>query len=279
MKTCVVIGGGRWGRILAEKFSRLGFAVRVATEFPSESTDIRRAEIAALVPAPALIYVASRSTDHERDFEAAAGLGIPIWVEKNFSVISTPLRERFLSGDNVLFNQQLFNTSIDQHATLLAKRNNFVIETEVDRPIWTQVGLYDWIGHDLALIARLLWLRGVLDANVRCTIEYSPGRCTARIALAETSFVVVLFESSVRRRRVLLGDDGILWSARDGVLRHDPHGLVNTGPVEEEDLLRSSLQVALRTFVGDQRRLTALSMALNLAVYPELPQLTGDHQR
>lgn len=275
MKTCVVIGGGRWGRILEEKFSKLGFGVRVATEFPNRRTDIRRAELASL--APALIYVASRSTDHERDFEAAAGLGIPIWVEKNFSVISTLLRERFLAGDNVLFNQQLFNTSIDQHATLLAKRTDFVIETEVDRPIWTQVGLYDWIGHDLALIARLLWLRGVSSSDVSCEIEYSPGRCTARIAVAQIDFVVVLRESSVRRRRVPLDDGAVLWSARDGVLRHDPYG-VGGDQVEELDLLQDSLQVALRTSVSDQRRLTALSMALNLAVYPNLPQLIGEHQ-
>src|SRR5258708_11569989 len=115
MNVGVVIGGGRWGRVVAAKLSALGYRVYVATDFPVAGTDIARCDIALLDPRPELIYVASRSVDHERDFDLIASLGAQVWIEKNFSGMSDALFERFSRGENFMFSQQLFNTSLDRY--------------------------------------------------------------------------------------------------------------------------------------------------------------------
>jgi len=198
----VVIGGGRWGRILAGKLSGLGYRVFVATDFPSAQTDIKRPDIARLEPKPKLIYIASRSIDHEKDFKLVAALGAEVWIEKNFDGMSDALLDSFLKGENFVFSQQLFNTSLDRFATHLGPLQRFHIETEVEKPIETHVGLFDWICHDLSLIARILWLRGETGAlTITGSLEDSGGGFIATYLINGISFRIELKESARRDPR------------------------------------------------------------------------------
>lgn len=274
----VVIGGGRWGRAVAGKLSSFGYRMRVATDFPQTPTDIRRQEIGALDPVPALVYVASKSSEHATDFERVAGLGTRVWVEKNFSHMPDALIARFLSGDNFIFNQQLFNTSADRYAALFAGVSEVEITTEVDRPMDTVVGLFDWICHDLALIARVLWLRGdtrvhTVDAGAR----WSGDACAAQVAVNGMQFRVTLSPAARKRRTIELGAGGTLVAGNDGVLWHrtadgqtdcpDPSGTTN------DDLLGASLRVAVESPAPPARVLTELVVALQRALLPHIEAL------
>ena len=278
MNAGVVIGGGRWGRIIAEKLSVLDFQVCVATNFPCTNTDILREDIALLNPAPDLIYVASKSIDHERDFELVASLGTQVWIEKNFSGMSAPLLDRFLKGDNFVFNQQLFNASLDRHADIIKGIPDFHIATDVDRAIITCIDLFDWICHDLSLIARIVWLRGeTAPLTITNTLQFSQGVCTAQYVINGIGFNVVLKESTLRRRTVTLTEEAALVSGRDGVLwfrsgdgRTDVPG---GGGTTDEDLLGSALKVALQSRTEDVRSLTKIALDLHRVTFPLVPKL------
>jgi len=278
MNSGVVIGGGRWGRIIAEKLSMLGVRVVVATNFPSTSTDISREDIALLNPAPSLIFVVSKSIYHERDFELVASLGAHVWIEKNFSGMSTSLLVRFLKGDNFVFNQQLFNTSLDRHADIIKSASDFRIATDVDRVIITCIDLFDWICHDLSLIARILWLRGetvplTITTN---TVQFSLRVCTAQYVINGIGFNVVLKESPLRCRTVTLGEEATLVSGRDGVLwSQSGYGRTDVpgGVTADEDLLGSALKVALHSRTEDVRSLTKIAIDLHRVTFPLVSKL------
>lgn len=278
MNAGVVIGGGRWGRIIAAKLSMLGFHVRVATSVPSTSTDISREDIALLSPTPSLVYVASRSVDHERDFELVASLGTRVWVEKNFSGMSDRLLARFLKGDNCVFSQQLFNTSLDRNADAIRNIQAFHISTDVDRPIKTCIGLFDWICHDLSLITRILWLRGeTVPLSLTSAVQFSKGLCTAEYVINGIAFSIVLRESPLRCRRVALTGNAALVSGRDGVLWYRsadgetdaPSGSGST----DEDLLGAALKVALESRPEDLQSLTNILVELHRVTFPLVQKL------
>ncbi|MDQ3068428.1 MAG: hypothetical protein M3R55_01705 [Acidobacteriota bacterium] len=272
MKTCVVIGGARWGRILAQKFRGLGFNARTATAFPAEPSDITRVDIARMDPRPDLIYVASRSADHERDYLEMAALGAPVWVEKNFSGTSVSLREQFLSGDNLLFTQQLFNTSIDRNIGMLPQLTKFDVAVEIDRPVMNRTQLFDWVGHDLGLLARVMWLRGFSGAEgVECTAGYEAGSYVLRYRAAGVRCGVTLTPADKTLRLLRLDGGDRLYARRDGVLHLAPGGV--TAEPGQQDLLGDALAVALRAGADDRRRLTAITMDLHEATFPELADL------
>ena len=281
MNTGVVIGGGRWGRIIADKLSMLGFRVCVATNFPCTSTDISREDIALLNPAPELIYVASKSIDHERDFELVASLGTQVWIEKNFSGMSAPLLDRFLKGDNFVFNQQLFNTSLDPHADIIQSIPSFRIATDVDRAIITCIDLFDWICHDLSLIARILWLRGeTAPLTITNAVQFSQGVCTAQYVINGIEFSIVLKESMLRCRTLTLLEKAVLVSGRDGVLwyrsRDGTTDVLGDGGTTDEDLLGVALKVALELRPEDVRSLTKIIMELHRVTFPLMKELDFD---
>lgn len=276
--SCVVIGGGRWGRIIAAKFCMLGFRVSIATNFPIKSLDISRQEIFHLDPIPRLIYIASKSIDHYKDFELVAELGSQVWLEKNFNGMSVTLRDRFLSGNNFLFNQQLFNTSIDRHIDIINKVSDFYITTSVDRKINNFTDLFDWICHDLSLITRIMWLRGVTDSlNIANTVEFSQGIFTIHYEINGVRFMLSLKESGLRCRTVELARIATLFCGRDGVLRRRSGSGVenyfNEESVKNEDLLLGALKVALQSRTDDVRSLTRICMELQHTIFPLISKL------
>jgi hypothetical protein len=273
----VVIGGGRWGRIIAGKLSGLGYQVFVATDFPKDATDITRADIARLAPKPKLIYVASRSTDHEKDFMLVASVGVPVWIEKNFSGMSEALIHKFSAGDNFVFTQQLFNCSLDHYADHLRQLPRFHIETEVEKRIETHIGLFDWLCHDLALIARILWLRGEAGhLTVTSAIEFADGVCVADYVVNGVVFRIVLRESSRRCRSVQLADGASLVSGYDGLLwrrSNDRTTDCADGGSIQNDLLGTALKVALGTSREDAHSLTRIVLHLHRETFPLIRQL------
>jgi hypothetical protein len=276
--SCVVIGGGRWGRIMATKLYMLGFHVCVATNFPIKSKDISREDISRLDPVPRLIYIASKSIDHERDFELVADLGSQVWIEKNFSGMSTSLRDRFLRGNNFLFNQQLFNTSIDRYADIIKNVSDFYITTDVDRRINNYTDLFDWICHDLSLIARIIWLRGETGSlTITKFVEFSQGICTAQYEINGVRFKIVLKESGLRCRTVELARTATLFCGRDGVLRCRTRGgeidSLNDESTKNEDLLGDALKIALQSQIEHAHSLTRISIELHCAIFPLVSKL------
>ena len=278
MNAAVVIGGGRWGRIIATKLSALNVRVRVATKFPSTCTDISREAIGRLNPIPSLIYVASRSVDHERDFELVASLGTRVWIEKNFSGMSDRLLTRFLDGDNCVFSQQLFNTSLDRYADAIRSMRAFHISTDLDRPIGTCIGLFDWMCHDLSLMTRILWLRGeTVPLSITKAVQFSRGVCTAEYVINGIAFSIVLRESRLRCRTVTLTENAALVAGRDGVLRYRsadgetdaPSG----GGSTDEDLLGAALKVALESRPEDVQSLTKILVELHRVTFPLVQRL------
>jgi len=277
MKVGLVIGGGRWGRIIATKLGELGYHVYVATDFPVAGNDITRDHISLLNPPPDLIYIASRSVDHERDFNRIASLGITIWIEKNFSGMSDALFERFSIGENFIFAQQLFNTSLDRFAEHLQDVSDFDIQTEVDRPIVTTIGLFDWLCHDLSLIARTLWLRGVSSLTMTSAVDHKDGAWTAEYVINGITFRILLKESSRRFRRVRLRNGAFLISGYDGFLWYQsPDGSTDGGNAygtSDGDLLGTGLKVALETPRRDLHALMRIVLQLHRSTFPLVQQL------
>jgi hypothetical protein len=273
----VVIGGGRWGRIVAGKLSVLGYQVFVATDFPAAQTDITRADVARLEPRPELIYVASRSVDHEKDFDLVSSLGAKIWIEKNFHGMSDALFDTFLKGENFVFSQQLFNTSLDRYAVQLKPVRQFHIETEVEKRIETHTGLFDWICHDLSLIARILWVRGEAGPlTITSRLEHADGAFVASYVVNHISFRIVLKESSRRCRHVHLADGSHLVSGYDGVLScESADGSTDSDHVGStpNDLLGVALKVALEGTREDARALTRIVLQLHRETFPLVRQL------
>ena len=273
--TVVVIGGGRWGRIVAGKFAGLGFAVHVATDFPRESSDIGRERIALLHPAPRLIYIASTSTDHEPDFRLVDTLGIPVWVEKNVSRLPDDLRHRFLSRDNCIFNQQLYNASLDRHAQVIAGLQAFVITTGIERPIKTPTELFDWICHDLSLVARILWLRRTLSPlEITGGLQHAGDPWTATFRINGVDFRIVLGRSPVRFRRLPLAGGAVLTAGHDGVLSLRSAGDdVNASGSNDQDLLGAALKFALETPREDVAALTRIILEIHRVAFPLIENL------
>ena len=268
MRVGVVIGGGRWGRIIAGKLSGFGYQMFVATDFPVAPTDITRADITRLQPKPEIIYVASRSTDHEKDFALVASLGTQVWVEKNCNGMSEALLDTFLNGENFVFSQQLFNTSLDQHAERLRQLPEIHIETEIEKRIESHIGLFDWLCHDLSLMARILWLRGGADPfTITSTVGFADGVYVANYLVHGIKLRIVLKESSRRRRSVRLAEGEHLVSGYDGVLYSDGVGSVDT------DLLGAALKVALQGTRQDAHTLTRIVLRLHQETFPLVRQL------
>ena len=273
MSLAVVVGGGRWGRVIASKLTLLGFDVRVATDHPTTPGDIARSDIACLVPRPELVYVASRSVDHERDFDLVASLETEIWVEKNFIGMSDSLLARFNSGQNFVFSQQLFNTSIDRYANELKRLSEFHISTEVDRRIESAVGLFDWLCHDLSLISRIVRLRAEpVPLAIACTVNYSEGTCIATYVINQIPFRVELNELRRKFRRVRLAGGASLVSGNDGVLwRRDSDGQTDApdpSGTTNDDLLGRALRFALESPRDEAYALTQILLQLQRASFP-----------
>jgi hypothetical protein len=272
----VVIGGGRWGRIIAGKLSGLGYPVFVATDFPSAPADIQRHDIVRLEPKPEIVYVASRSVDHEKDFNLVASLGARVWIEKNFSGMSDALIDRFRKGENFIFSQQLFNTSLDRYADRLGTLPHFHIQTEVEKRIETRIGLFDWLCHDLSLIARILWLRGEAGPlTVASAVEFADGVCVAEYVINGILFRIVLKESSRRARSVLLAEGASLVSGYDGVLWYRSSDGTTDCPDAEavNDLLGAALKVALEAPRDHAHILTGIALQLHRETFPLVQKL------
>lgn len=270
----VVIGGGRWGRIVAGKLAQLDFRVSAATEYPTTSSDITRADIINLDPKPDLIYVASRSEDHARDFERVESLGSRVWVEKNFSRPDTRLFARFLAGDNAIFSQQLFNASLDVHRNGFRDSASCRIVHEIESPVMTPLGLFDWICHDLSLIARMLWLRGLATPSheVKAALRSEGGDFIAELQASGLTFHLTLKQSRRRARTVSFEDGLTLISGRDGILRLAAGGGEGERTADG-DLLGEGLKLALASPRTDVQALTEAVLALHAATHPFVESL------
>ncbi len=273
MNHCFVIGGGRWGRIIALKFKQLGLSVNTVTEFPKETGDLTRKEMLQLYKQPGLIYIASKSTEHLMDFKRFSITGGPVWVEKSFLEISDELVDTFLIPGNGIFNQQLYNTCIDGYTKYI--NNRLSIQSTVERPVTNRVEMLDWLSHDLALIARIIWTKKKKDPQIVLSkVEYSGNELFLVFDVEGFVIDLRLWGSDLRYRTLQNEETVFLHSNWNGVL------LTGTGSAETvrekmfdlegHDLLLDSIRTALAIPAVEMQELSKILLQIQNLVFPRV---------
>lgn len=276
MDRCLVIGGGRWGRIVAKKFSQLQFNVNVVTEFPQSDTDISREEMMQLSQPPAVIYIASKSSKHLADYEKVSTILTTVWVEKSFIQVSKRLAEKFLSEHNIMFNQQLFNVGVDSFVRNF--KSKISIKSVVERPIQTDVEMLDWLSHELSIIARIIWLQNPEKIQLRPkNAIFKKDDIYFEFFVNEIEVNIELTGSDLRFRQICLDDDVNFHSNWDGVVKSgigsSDEAKINMFDLNGSDLLLDSIKVALSTSKQHLNRLSEILLLLQNFIFPRIHKI------
>lgn len=273
MDRCLIIGGGRWGRIVAQKFSQLHFQVNVVTEFPKNELDISRKKMMQMDPPPAIIYIASKSSEHLVDYEKIKAIKTTVWVEKSFIQLSDSLVVDFLKAGNIMFNQQLYNKGLDEIA--IGIKNKILINSEVEKPIQTQIEMLDWLSHELSLIARMIWLQEPQSLNIHLSETSLQKNKASFVFFVNDIEVTLLIEgTNLRFRQICLDDDLNFYSNWDGVVKSgigsSDEAKMNMFDLNGSDLLLDSIKVALSTSKQHLNRLSEILLLLQNFIFPRI---------
>lgn len=273
MPYCLVIGGGRWGRIIAQKLSELSNEVNVVTEYKINESDISRIEMIKLNRRPDLIYIASKTENHIIDYEIARKIKTKIWVEKSFVPITIDLINQFLLEGSSIFNMHLFNHSIDKikHESI----NSIKIISLIERKILNNVSMLDWLSHEFSIISRILWLNKekVVDYNL---IEISKQNSNFNFIFKMNSILinVSLIESDVRYRELTINDSNFYFTNWDGNFQFGTSDKLTAKKYmnfyNSSDLLKDSIKKALCSNKSDVNILTQLILNIQNLIFPKI---------
>lgn len=280
MKHCLVVGGGKWARIIGSKFRQLDFKVNVVTRFPKDETDISREHMLSLEKPLYLIYIASRSEEHLADFQLLDGVKTSVWIEKSFIQISDGVIKKFLASDNIIFNQQLFNTAIDSFAGLVKREISII--SAVEQPIKNKTGMLDWLSHDLAIIARIIWVKRSDDFSFEWTKKiFEKNNFLVEFVVNDLKVTLTLVAADIRYRKIECDKSLFFHSNWNSVLKP------GTGSIKEakremfdlkgHDLLLDSISRALSSHPEDSKRLSEIILRLQNAIFPRVDEFSYEN--
>lgn len=270
-KNCVVIGGGKWARVIAGKFSEIGFNVKTVTEFKMKASDINRNSLLNSDVNPDLIFIASKTENHWKDFLLVSQFKCPVWIEKSFYEISNISDNIFLKEKHLIFNYYLFDKRID---SILKKAESKVfIHSFIEKPIRNKVEYCDWISHELSIISRLFLKMKIKSLCITQTafILLSDQKYTLFFKANEIEIEILTEISKCRFREIHFDNLHIFHNYWDGVIQKGKADLNiaidNMGILKKPDLLSCSIQSALTSKSSDKIKLNSFLISLQREIF------------
>jgi|LakMenEpi03Aug12_release.lakeMendotaPanAssembly.Ray.scaffolds.fasta_scaffold449206_2 hypothetical protein len=270
-KNCFVIGGGKWARVIAGKFSEIGFSVKTVTEFKMKASDINRNSLLSSDVNPDLIYIASKTENHWKDFLLLSQFKCPVWVEKSFYEISNISDNLFLRDTHLIFNYYLFDKRID--SILKTVESKIFIHSFIEKPIKNKIEYCDWISHELSIITRLFLKKKIKSLCITQTSfsMQSGQKYTLFFKVNEIEIEILTEISKYRFREIHFDNLHTFHNYWDGVIQKGKADLntaiVNMGVLKKPDLLSCSIQSALNSKSSDKIRLNSFLISLQREIF------------
>lgn len=271
MKNIFIIGGGRWGRIIANKFSELGVNVITVTEHKIFPSDISRKQSIDLNTTPDLIFIASKTEDHWNDFLFFSELKCPIWIEKCFHEMSDVNENIFFGGENLIFNYYLYDNEINSIKENL--KSKIFIHSFVEKPIKNKIEYCDWISHELSIITRLLFTKDSASCCIGKPIfnVFNNQKYTLNFNINDIRIEILTEISEYRFREVILDNMYVFHSYWDGFIQLGKadldQAIFKMGVLVKPDLLSLSIKNALDTKSSDNIMLSRFLFSLQKEIF------------
>jgi hypothetical protein len=271
MKNIFVIGGGRWGRIIANKFSELGINAITVTEHKVLPSDISRIHSINSNIRPDLIFIASKTEDHWKDFLYFSGFKCPIWIEKCFHEIPEESENIFFGRENLIFNYYLFDHKINSIKEKIESK--IFIHSFIEKPINNRIEYCDWISHELSIITRFLFAKDSASHSISEPIfnVINSQKFTLSFDINNIKIEILTEISEYRFREIIFDNMHVFHNYWDGFIQQGKadldQAIVKMRVLVKPDLLSLSIQNALNSKSSDKIKLSNFLFSLQKEIF------------